>query len=88
MFNKTFAVACLTAYASGLHIAQQEEQTLAQVATTGHNCMTSQDRNKAELDDFWSIYRGTEKFSDDDFGHDNSALFWDDMGEGSGNMSL
>ena len=41
---------------------------LAQVeANGGHTCHTAQDRNKAKLDDFYSLYSGSELFSDDDF---------------------
>jgi len=60
---------------------------LAQTQTVNFNCQTSQDRNKAELDDFWTIYRGTNMWTDEVFGHGNDALFWSSMGEGNGDMS-
>ena len=55
---------------------------LAQVEqSSGHTCHSSQDRNKAPLVDFFSIYEGSEMYFDDDFKADNDALFWSDMGE-------
>jgi hypothetical protein len=60
---------------------------LAQQTSSSFNCRTSQDRNKAALDDFWSIYRGPNMWTDEVFGHGNDALFWPTMGEGSGDMS-
>ena len=60
---------------------------LAQQQSGTFDCQTSQDRNKAELDDFWTIYRGTNMWTDEVFGHGDEALFWSSMGEGNGDMS-
>ena len=50
--------------------------------SSGHTCHSSQDRNKAPLDDFFSIYNGSSMYTDADFAPDNDAIFWADMGEG------
>lgn len=49
---------------------------------SGNSCTTSQDRNKAALDDFFAIYKGSAKYTDSDFGPNNNALYWGDMGQG------
>jgi len=55
---------------------------LAQTAASeGHTCHSAQDRNKAALPDFFSIYNGTEMYTDPDFKADNDSLYWADMGE-------
>lgn len=58
------------------------QTNLAQIAANGgHTCSTSQDRNKAELPDFWSLYNGSSMYSDPDFMPDNDSLYWADLGE-------
>ena len=53
----------------------------------GHTCLTSQERNKADLDDFYAIYRGSATYSDSDFKPDSDALYWADMGEDTSKMA-
>ena len=42
---------------------------------------------KSELPDFYDIVGKEEKYLDDWFAPDNTALFWDSMGEGNGVMA-
>ena len=88
MMNKTFAVACLMAVAMSITTTctvDDKATVLAQASS--HDCHTAQDRNKADLDDFWSIYNGSSMYTDEGFGHDSSALYWSDMGESNGDMA-
>ena len=55
--------------------------TLAQTQSSNHDCMYTQNRNKAAVDDFHTIVAGTADYNDDDFTPDNSSLYWSDMGE-------
>ena len=38
-------------------------------------------RNKHPVDDFYSILDSTRRYTDKDFTADDTALFWEDMGE-------
>jgi len=64
-------------------------EMLAQVTagSSGHDCTFAHRRNKAELVDYYAIQSGSEKYSDDDFTPDDSALFWDDMNEDKKGLS-
>lgn len=46
-----------------------------------HTCQSAHKRNKAPLEDFWSIYNGTSQYTDTDFVAGPEALYWSDMGE-------
>ena len=52
-----------------------------ETSTTTHGCDFSQNRNKEAVDDFYSIYSGTEKYTDDDFKNNTDSLFWADIGQ-------
>ena len=53
------------------------------VESSGHHCQFAQERNKADLIDFWGIYNGSPAtpYNDTDFSADTSALWWADLGE-------
>jgi len=38
--------------------------------------MTTQERNKAELEDFWPIFNGDKMYEDADFSPVDSSLYW------------
>lgn len=61
-------------------------QTFAQ--SENHTCTFTQDRNKADVDDFYTLVAATQKYTDDDFTADNSSLFWEDRGEGSSGFAV
>ena len=69
--------------ASQVYKPQIRFQNLAQtdVQSTTHNCTFAHARNKADLDDFNTLMTASSKFTDQDFTHDNDALYWGDMGE-------
>ena len=95
MQSKSFIAACIAASAMGRNLAQirsheeeyrfpeGQQQTLAQTFAQNDNltCTTSQDRNKAPLDDFYSIYEGVTPYKDDDFTNDSTSLSWESLGE-------
>ena len=60
------------------------ERIFAQTGSqsSGHHCKFAHERNKAELEDYWSIASGDKLYTDKDFTADESALFWADIGEG------
>ena len=58
-----------------------EITTLAQTQSSNHDCMYTQNRNKAAVDDFHTIVAGSAEYNDDDFTPDASSLYWSDMGE-------
>ena len=55
--------------------------TLAQTQSSNHDCMYTQNRNKAAVDDFHTIVAGSADYNDDNFTPDNSSLYWSDMGD-------
>ena len=62
----------------------EEAPELAQVEKVGgHTCKTTPNRNKANVDDFWSILNGssTTKYSDDDFQNDDGSVAWSEFNE-------
>lgn len=65
--------------------AKKSPLNLAQIDAelVSHTCHTAQDRNKAALDDFYSIYNGSSMYSDDDFKPDSDSLYWGDFSEGN-----
>ena len=85
MMNKTFIAACLTAVAVSIrksHIYQMTPaHSFAELESSNHTCLSSSNRNKADLVDFWSFQNGSEKYSDTDFTPDISALSWSEFGE-------
>ena len=64
-------------------IQAAKEMQLAQVLQPGSACHRSQDRNKADLVEFYSIRSDASPFTDQDFPPDDTSLFWADQGEGS-----
>ena len=56
-------------------------ETSSNLESSGHYCGFAHERNKAELEDFSTILNGSEKYTDNDFYHDSSALYWADIGE-------
>ena len=82
--NNTFIAACLTAVAVSIrtsHVSQTSAQSFAEIESSNHTCLSSSDRNKADIVDFWSFQNGSEKYSDTDFTPDISALSWSEFGE-------
>ena len=51
------------------------------LGSTNHSCHFVAQRNKHPVDDFYSILDSTRRYTDKDFTPDDTALFWDDMGE-------
>lgn len=49
--------------------------------STANTCMTSANRYKAPLEDFWAIFNGNEQYTDKDFTTDASSILWTDHGE-------
>ena len=56
-------------------------QTGAATGSGPHSCMTTNERMKTDVDDFWSILGSGNQYTDSDFTADQSALWWADMGE-------
>ena len=49
----------------------QSSQILAQLMTSeAHDCFTTSDRNKKSLEDFYTIYKGSQMYTDTEFTHD------------------
>ena len=82
---KSFELACLAATAMASSMHQQQSKSLAetmimtQAAT--HTCVTTQDRNKAPVANFYDLVAKTDKYTDPDFAPNKTSLDWDDMGE-------
>jgi hypothetical protein len=83
--NKTFIAACITAVAVSIRTSPISQMSpahsFAELLSSNHTCLSSSNRNKADLVDFWSFQNGSEKYSDSDFTPDKSALFWSEFGE-------
>ena len=54
---------------------------LAQIEaqSSNHDCTFAHRRNKADLEDYWTIRQGASLYEDTDFTPDMSALYWSDM---------
>ena len=79
----TFAIATLSAVAHAVNIDHlpYEFHQFTQTESTAHTCLTSSERNKAPVADFWNIIAGTTAYEDSDFSPDKSSIYWPDMGE-------
>ena len=59
------------------------EQLLAQISleteSKNHTCLFTANRNKAALDDFYTLLKSKKAYSDDDFTPDTSAVYWSDI---------
>ena len=79
---KSFASASLAAIALavGDHSQLSADLELAEVVG-GHTCLSSAKRGKEAVDDFWTLLKGTAKYTDDDFTADASSVYWAEMGE-------
>jgi len=66
-----------------LAIAAYDGFAQTSVESSGHHCQFAQERNKADLIDFWGIYNRSPAtpYKDTDFSADTSALWWADLGE-------
>ena len=80
---KSFALASIAAAAAATNSSWGMEQLFAQTAlesaTKTHTCLTTANRNKAKLDDFYALLKGTTPFADDDFTPDQSSVYWKDI---------
>ena len=80
---KSFALASIAAVAAASNFSHGMEQLFAQTALDAasktHTCLTTANRNKAKLDDFYALLKGSTPYSDDDFSADMSAVYWKDI---------
>ena len=62
---------------------------LAQIEaqSSGHDCTFAHRRNKADLEEYWTIRQGDGSYVDTDFTPDMTALYWSDMGESNQGMN-
>lgn len=57
-------------------------------ADATHTCMTTAARaRKPHIEGFYDLVGGSSKYTDKDFGHDSTALYWSDMGEADSEMA-
>ena len=73
----TFALACLATMAQALKVTAEVEK---------HSCHTTSDRNKMTLPSFADKLASNPRFSDKEFPHDMTSLYWKDMGEEALNL--
>ena len=81
-----FASACVATVVQGqnLGLAMFTPNSLynfIKEALRSHSCHTVADRNKAAVDDFYSLVKHDSKYSDDDFVPSSSSIYWRDMSE-------
>ena len=80
---KSFALASIAAAAAATNSSWGMEQLFAQTAlesaTKTHTCLTTANRNKAKLDDFYALLKGTTPYADADFTADQNAVYWKDI---------
>ena len=86
MFIKSFIGACIASAALSFNIKDidQTPTALAQIEAAAIDkkiCLRTSERNKAALPDFYSILKGSAKYTDPVFKADWSALAWADAGE-------
>ena len=94
--TKTFAVSCALAASASMaaHLntlnqtsaappkaAPAHPDSLSLAQSSNHDCLYTQTRNKAPVDNFHTIASSATEYNDDDFTPDNSSLYWADMGE-------
>ena len=83
---KAFTYACIAASALAYQVHHEDSLSLAQTEAekmTGNNCLTAVNRNKAPVEDFWTLLNQTTQWKDTEFTADTSSFAWTDFGEKS-----
>ena len=86
MFIKSFIGACIASAALSFNIKDidQTPAALAQIEAAAIDkkiCLRTSERNKAALPDFYSILKGSAKYTDPVFKADWTSVAWADAGE-------
>ena len=80
---KTFVVATIAAAAAATNMSSRLEQILAQLGletqSSNHTCLSTANRNKEAVDNFYELLKSGKVYSDDDFTPDASAVWWSDI---------
>ena len=80
---RTFITASLAAAAAAFQTSNRLEQILAQLGleteSTEHTCLTTANRNKEAVDQFYDLLAKGKFYSDDDFTPNQSAIYWKDI---------
>ena len=85
-----FVAALVASLASALNISSADtfdDFMLAEIPAP-HTCMSASQRVKnTDLPNFDQVSKGNKMWTDTDFLHDDTSLFWTDMGESNGSMA-
>ena len=87
---KTFVVASIAAAAAATRLNSRLEQILAQLGVENESektCLSTANRNKEEVDNFYELLASHKVYSDDDFTPDASAIWWSNIDTADGEIN-